>query len=463
APIVGVGPGSWVIERASHTVSPEGDLYVPHAHNIYAQTAAEFGVLGLLAGLVLVVSLGLLLRDGLADDDPGRRRWGWAATFAMTYFAAHQLLDVYANMTAVLFAAAIPIAWLDATSSRPMPTTGRIWPSPARWAATIAALALAATSSAGLLVTEIPASIAERAVNHANGGEWAAADADIRKAIELDPGWLPYQFTMGLAAAHLGDHERAATAFREVAETTDLPEAWVDLAAEELLLGHEDAVGEALQRAARLGLQRPGLAMAIGDLALRLGDTALSDTAFVEALAHFPSLVADPWWGADPARAARLADLVEAAITKATPDGRWQLALMAGDPDRARRLVPADAAPAGAVDPNDVIDAWLGDGVALDRIIAICNANPLSGTAVTWAARLEARRGELDAANRYRAWGETMSSGAGILGSEVRVAANPLLGRSVRGGVAELWGTYTFRRWTPWNPWVPSVVQLELQ
>jgi hypothetical protein len=45
----------------------------------------------------------------------------------------------------------------------------------------------------------------------------------------------------------------------------------------------------------------------------------------------------------------------------------------------------------------------------------------------------------------------------------MRVSDQQLLGRSVRGGVAEFWGTYTFRRTTPWNPWVPSVVQLTLE
>jgi len=82
---------------------------------------------------------------------------------------------------------------------------------------------------------------------------------------------------------------------------------------------------------------------------------------------------------------------------------------------------------------------------------------------VTWAARLEERRGNTDEANRYRQWAYTASSAGGVAGSEMRVADHELLGRSVRGDVADLWGTSTFRRATPFNPWVPTVVQLELQ
>jgi len=465
SPIVGLGPGSWAIERMTYTVTPEANLHVPHAHNIYAQAAAEFGVLGLLAGLVLLVGLVILLRDGASDVDPVRRRWAWAATFAMAYFAAHQLLDVYSNMTAVLFAAAIPIAWLDATSARMAPTAPQAerWGPSARRAATAAGLAVLGVSSLGLTITEIPVTIAAQAVEHLNGGEWASADAEAQVALGLDPGWEPYRFTMALAAAHVGDHERAAAAFRAVAEKTDLPEAWVNLAAEELALGNQASARDAIVRATRLGLQRPALDMAIGDLASRLGDVDLSDAAFVEALVHYPSLAADPWWQADSARAARLPQLVEAAIVAAPPPDRWQLALMAGDPDRARSLLSADPDVETTVPPLDVIAAWSGDAAAFERIIAICDANPLDVVAVTWAARLEGRLGNTDAANRYRRWGFTVSGGAGVSGSEVRVADGHLLGRAVRGGVAEFWGTYGYRRITPWNPLVPSVVQLTLE
>jgi O-antigen ligase len=461
SPLVGVGPGTWVIERARYTVSPEVDLYVPHAHNIYAQAAAEFGVLGLLAGLVLLLGLIGLIRDAIGDVDPQRRRWGWATAFAMTYFAAHQLLDVYANMTAVLFAAAIPVAWLDATTSRPMATISARRAGPRGRLAAVAGIGLMVVSSLGLAASEIPASLLERAVDQANNGAWPEADADARAAVALDPGWAPYQFTMGLTAAHLGDHARAATEFHRVAEATDLPEAWVDLAAEELLLGNEAAAVDAVHRAARLGLQRPGVAMAIGDLAMRLGETALSESAFVEALHLVPSLAGDPWWQADPVRSALYPRLVDAAIQATAPGDRWQLALMAGDPDRASSLL----SPAETVDgiPMLVIAAWSGDEPAIDRIIELCRANPLDLTAVTWAARLEGRRGNIDAANRYREWAYTVSSAGGVAGSEMRVADRELLGRSVRGDVAEQWGIYTFRRATPWNPWVPSMVQLTLE
>ena len=201
------------------------------------------------------------------------------------------------------------------------------------------------------------------------------------------------------------------------AEADDLPEAWLDLAAEEALLGDEAAARDALDQAARLGLQRPALAMAIGDLAARLGEPDLSMTAFAAAVAANPSLAGDPWWNQDADRAARFPAIVDAAMDLTAPDGRWQIALMAGDPDRARALLPAVAYVAGTASPPDVIDAWEGDDAALARILAACDAHPLDAFALGWASRLESRRGNVEAAVRYLEWafiGSSRGAGRGL-------------------------------------------------
>jgi O-antigen ligase len=462
APVVGTGPGTWVIQRVAYTQPGEADYYIPHAHNLYAQTAAELGIVGLLAGLVLVASLALLVRDALRDEDAVRRRWGWAAAFALLYFAAHQVLDVYANMTAILFAAALPVAWLDATATRPITVLGRC-PQRLNRAGSFAGVTLLVLAGTGLLLSESVAMTEEAAVAHANAGDWSEADRDAHMAAVTDPAWSPYQLTLGLTAASVGDHERAVEAFRTVAETDDLPEAWLNLAAEEALLGHIEAAGDALERATRLGLQRPAIAMAIGELAERLGDIELSDRAYVAAISTVPSLAGDPWWLSDPTRAARFPAILEAAIEAAAPADQWQIALMAGDADHAGELARAAA---GGTEPAFdalVIDAWTGDEAAFQEILAICDARPLDGAALGWAARLFARRGDDASANLYRRWAFTASSTAVPTGAELRVSDSPKVGRTIAGSVAEFWGTYTYRRPTPWNILVPSLIQLELR
>jgi O-antigen ligase len=455
APILGTGPGTWVVQRIRYTYPPETDYYIPHAHDIYAQTLAELGIVGALAGLLLLAGLAWLVRDAIRDPDPVRRRWGWAAAFAMIYFGAHQLLDFYANMPAILVAAVLPVAWLDATATRrPLPTL-RAWPTSLGRAPAVASVALAVVATAGMLATEIPALRENTAVDLANKGDWAAADVAARDAVAMDPDWAPYQMTMGLAAARVGDAARAAGAFRAAAEASDLPEAWLDLAAEEAILRNDAAARDALSRAARLGLQRPAIAMAVGELASRLGMAELEHQAYVAAIAALPVLAADSWWQADTARAAAYPGIVEEAIATADPTVGWQLAMFAGDMGRARSLAAAAAAPGVAL-PDDIIAAWNGDEAALERVLATCDAHPLDAGCVSWAVTLEARRGDIADQNRYLRWGFTTGGGGGI----VEVSDHDMVGRTIAGEVAIFWGTYTYRRFTPWNLLVPSVVQL---
>jgi len=460
SPIFGTGPGTWVTQRVRYTYAPETDYYIPHAHNIYVQTLAELGLVGALAGVLLAGSLAWLVRDATCNPDALRRRWGWAAIVALVYFGAHQLLDFYPNMPAVLFAAALPVAWLDATAARRPVLLGR--PAPAALAppAALAGAAAITVAIIGLTLAERPAAIESQAVALANDGKWAAADPLATEAVRLDPAWPPYQLTMGLTAARVGDHTRATEAFREAALADDLPEAWLNLAAEETLLGQEDEAREALWRSARLGLQRPALAMAVGELASRLGEADLAVSAYSLAVSEVPSLAGDSWWQSEAERAAAFPAIIDRAIEVAAPIDRWQIALMAGDPGRARALAPSVAEVPGSATPADIIGAWQGDDAALGRIRAAVDARPLDTWSLMWAARLESRRGNVEAADRYRLWASIPAPGAGAGGAEMRVSDRELVGQDIHGGLAAFWGTYTYRRPTPWNMLVPSLIQL---
>jgi O-antigen ligase/tetratricopeptide (TPR) repeat protein len=459
APILGTGPGTWVIQRVRYTESSETDFYIPHAHNIYLQTLSELGVAGALAGVVAVVGLGMLLRGAIKDPDPTRRTWGWVATFVLIYFGVHQLFDFYANMPAILFAAALPVAWLDATRRDDRSGVRRPGPRRIRVGA-IGAVGAIAVACGGLLLSESAAMTHETAVAAYEAGDWARADDLAQQADVADPAWPPYQLTEGLTAAAVGDHARAAARLRRAAEADDLPEAWLDLAAEERLVGREAAARDALGRSARLGLQRPALAMAIGDLALRLGDDQLTPTAFAAALARIPSLAGDPWWHAEPDRAALFPAILDAGIARAGTGTRWQIALAAGDIDRARSLAGISHV-GGSVTAADVIDAWDGDPTAMERVIAGCEQFPTIAAVIDWCARLSARDGNTAEADRYRAWSFPLL-GESTGPFEVRVSEAPVLGSAIQGDVAAFYGTYTYRRTTPWNLLVPSLVQLKL-
>ena len=81
APVLGTGPGTWVIQRVSYTVSPEPDYYIPHAHNIYAQTLAELGIVGAIVGLLAVAMALWMIRTAVRDADPVWERGRQQATY----------------------------------------------------------------------------------------------------------------------------------------------------------------------------------------------------------------------------------------------------------------------------------------------------------------------------------------------------------------------------------------------
>ena len=462
APLVGTGPGTWVVQRIRYTVPPETDYYIPHAHDIYAQTLSELGLLGAMAGIVLVVTLAWLVRGAVRDPDPVRRRWGWLAAFALVYFGAHQVLDFYANMPAVLFGAALPLAWLDATTADRPSMLGRRLPVRVVRPVALGAAAVIVFAIAGLEWSEAQAMTHGRAVAAADAGDWTAADPLARGAANADPGIPPYHLTEGLTAARAGDHARAAEAFQRVVAADDLPEAWLDLAAEQLALGDATSAERSVEEALRLGYQRPAVAMPAGDLALRMGNEALATTAFIAALVNTPSLAGDPWWTSEPARAKLFPSLRITAAEAGGPYAGWQIALETDDYLGARSLAER-MDPASAATAAPIIDAWSGDQAAFQAVLAQCAAHPLDVTALTWCARLEGHAGNDAEANRFRSWANTIIGNAYVAGAELRVNRNAQVGRSDAGNEALFYGYYTYRRPTPWDLLVPDLVHLTLE
>jgi O-antigen ligase len=459
SPVVGTGPGSWVIERLPLTQADEPDEYIPHAHNVYAQTLGELGLVGAAAGLLLGVSLALLCWRSIRSTDSTRRTWGWLSLAALVYFAAHQLLDFYPNMPAVLFTAAIPVALLDALQlQEPAPNPRPRIPTSLPRAVELASVLVVAVALAGLLLQEIPARASDQAVDLANNGDWAAALGPSASAARQDPAISPYVFTAGLAAARSGDHAAAAEDFRVVAERDDFPEAWLNLAAEQTELGQKDEALVSIKKALRLGQQRPAISMPAGDLALRNGDANTAIGAFVAAIAVTPSLAGDPWWTADPSRAAIWPTILERARGSTAPAARWELALISGNAEGAKTLAGATDDPAYYL---QVSAAWAGNAASIESLLARCEANLALVDELLWCARAADHAGRAEAASRYRYIANVQAPGSYRQSHEVRVDVDPpTFFPILEGGASIAWGTYTYRRVTAWDVLAPSLIRL---
>jgi tetratricopeptide (TPR) repeat protein len=462
ARLVGTGLGTWVIQRPGAIAAGEPDYYIPHAHNIEVQTLAELGFIGAIAGVVLLASIVRLLRGAIDGTDSSDRRtdssdrqWAWAACLGLGYFFLHQLLDFYVNMPAFLFAAVLPVAYLDA---RALEVTARRadaadpddtanLPRLLR----IAAAAVVALAVAGLTWQEIPALRESDAVTAAGSGSWTAADSSAREAAEMDPGVTSYHFTAGLTAAAVGDHVAAAAYFERVVAVVDLPEGWLNLAAEEAQVGDREAALTSIERSMRLGQQRPAISMPAGDLALRLGDAAAAREAFTAAVAARPSLAGDPWFRADPERAAMLEAILKSAETRA-PKQAWEIRLEAGLPTSADTPIQ-----------QVIADAWTGDSAALDTLLRDCANHPIDASLLGWCARVSRRHGESGLAEVFMQRVKLISIGAAEGAAELRVSPDGMVGVQMPGGPADLWATYTYRRPAPWDVLVGSLIHLRLE
>lgn len=459
SPVVGTGLGTWVIQRIAYTQPPDPDYYIPHAHDVPLQALAEQGVVGAIAGVILLVNLGILLWSAARSIDGDRRRWAWITALGLLYFAVHDLLDFYPNMPGILFAAALPVAYLDATTpeggrpfARPIPAAGTF-----SRATVGVGLVVLAIATGGLLAQEVPSSRLDAALDAATAGNWQAAYDDATAAATMDPVIGPYQFEAAFAAAQTGRTQEAIDRFQRVATTDDFPGAWVDLAAEQAQLGQRDAALGSIQRALRLGVIEPQIAMPAGQLALDLGDEQTAVIAFAGAVAAAPSLAGDPWWQADPARTRLFPRVFDAATQQTTPDGRWEMAMVAGIPDQASTSAAQATDPAEA---SRVIAAWNGDGSALAQQLADCSAHPLDFTAISWCARLENRRGNATEASRFRDQLNNLTGAGAASGLEMRVLTPDAKGPYLVPSSFYGWFIYTYRRDGPIDMLLPSLIHV---
>src|SRR5439155_22284274 len=142
-----------------------------------------------------------VLRLGARSHDAVQRRWSWVAAAGLGYFFLHQLLDFYANMPAFLFAAAVPIAYLDARTGHGGNSSLRQvvhLPQAAKRLGSAVGAAVVAVCVVALAMQEVPALRHDTAAAYADEGDWLAALEPARGAAAVRPATARYQLRVGL-------------------------------------------------------------------------------------------------------------------------------------------------------------------------------------------------------------------------------------------------------------------------
>ncbi|TMB84813.1 MAG: hypothetical protein E6J39_02910 [Chloroflexi bacterium] len=220
-PVTGIGPGTMPYARQAAAAPGLGPIRQPHSHDLALGVLGDAGLLGLAAGLSVVV-----LFFWVAGPQRSRTTRGRAAASVLAGFLVAGVVEDLTFLPSfdliVLLLAAIAI--VDAGAVRW--TRLRL---PAR-AAAVAAIAAAALLIP-VLVGDVASVTYRLATEDVWAGRWSSAEGWYRASTALDP-WQPSgPKALAVAADMVGDREMAIAAAREATRLNpgDGP-SWTNLA-----------------------------------------------------------------------------------------------------------------------------------------------------------------------------------------------------------------------------------------
>jgi O-antigen ligase/tetratricopeptide (TPR) repeat protein len=354
-PLTGAGPFNYgrALLRRDDADLPRRQVMT--AHNLYLNTAAETGLLGLAAGGWLVATAGRAIwrrwrRSPAADE---RIRIG-ATGAALAGLAAHSLVDTFTATAIVLPAlalAAYALVGPSDDSASPVSTERRREGAPVAIAprlasttkgftrlAVVVALAVLLLYALGLLWLDVARFHFQRSVTLAGRGEWSDAVLAAERARDLDPSMTLYTFqlarVLGVASAEERTDVDSAMAARAVDLYRDALVAepgdghhTANLAALLWRQGDRQAASETMARAVAIE-PTPVLFINAAYFLQQLGDLSSAEVLYARALAAAPQLAVSEFWQADEWRRGHWPQIVSRA-ERMLPAGeaanRWRL------------------------------------------------------------------------------------------------------------------------------------------
>ena len=128
-----------------------------------------------------------------------------------------------------------------------------------------------------------------KSVRRLQHGDAAGARKGLLKVVKQAPGSAVAWYNLGLSHQHLGEHDRAVTAYRKVVGIDPgFVDGWVNLGLSHKALGHADEAGAAAERARTIDPDHPRALNLLGTLAAEGGDPERARTCFESSLASYP-------------------------------------------------------------------------------------------------------------------------------------------------------------------------------
>lgn len=418
-PILGAGPGTWVQLKVA--ANPEGiqNVIFPHAHDMYVQAAAELGIVGLGAGIILVLAVSRRLWTAWRSDHTALDTslsslsiQSGAVLVSLAAFAAQSVVDNLSNLPFVCLLVVTLVAWVDGGRAAAVEDRVPIEKPAGRRLVTLDATAVLPALGLAAIAILVPtllrvdraaALVADANVN-ALRGSWELALDGYDAARQLDPGFTLYELQTASGLARVGRIVEARDVLAHAIDSDPVAINVIGLAALEAELGDREGALAHVRQAVALGVREPVVALNAGLIAERLREPELALNQFALAIASDPALAGSGIW-ASPSRSTSRVAIVAAARALVDAEEGALILAYAGEPTEARDEL--DALPAS--DRRAVYTAvtyWLGRDTATARTIltGILTADPGDWFAAAWASRIERIGGDVVAAERFARW-----------------------------------------------------------
>lgn len=284
---LGTGPGRFG-EEVARVVSVPTEFWPLHAHSVFWQAFAEFGLPGLLALMALAAGAAVTIRRRLRAATPDEQLWLALLSAALAGYAAQNLVDDQTHVLATM----IPFVLVMALALTPSPDAA------VRARVPLMALAVPLIAIAILQAQWLWAYAAfDRALTAYGAGERASALSWVQQAARHDPALPFYEVEAGLLAAELDDWRAAQSHFeRALVREDSLAFVWINLSVARLNNGDPSGAFAASQRAAQLAPRSPTIRITAGQMAECVGQFQIAEDHYRAALAARPDWADRPFW-----------------------------------------------------------------------------------------------------------------------------------------------------------------------
>jgi len=328
--LTGVGPGRYAFGFIEVMSSTPPAYWPSHSHGLMVQTAAEFGLIGLLIGISLLIAL-IVWAIASYKALPDTMKWvGRALLAGLLAFGVQMIVDDFTFWMSIMVPVVVLLAWMGASTKETPQVHAK---------ASLAWLCIPLGVSLAMIgwVCWSYAPLAS-AQQNAQSGAWAQAAELASTSAERDSHLAYYQFEAGVAWAQAYGEDQDPASLNEavryleaaVALEPSLSQAWADLGVLYSQAGRTDEAVEALLRAASLAHGEPSYPLNLAVIYENMGETTLAEAFYTRVLDLSPWSVALPFWSLSELRAQVVQSWLQDHETSAPNfDAYWQQACRA--------------------------------------------------------------------------------------------------------------------------------------